>query len=280
MRPVMAAKPRAPRSPLVRVRTVSARRSISGRGVELAAMATPKAARTTGAAANSRRVLFNVAVQSILAKYSAPKPGHLPTIVQSTRQAGRFSGGKARFGQASTPLQGERPRPTRRFSPDAPIALSPAGNRRACGNSSLSNTLADVAYARAGVYGRVGAVRSGVQHWRRRNPAGAGEVASLVGFRPCRRRLRDRHTDGAHGARGLLSRPRRLHDPVAGRDCRIARGRSAGRADSHPDLPHGRTGAVEPEHRRVRPARPRDPGPHGQLHGRGAVRDRRRLRAS
>jgi hypothetical protein len=47
---------------------VSARRSISGRGVELAAMATPKAASITGATARSRRILFNVTVQSILAK--------------------------------------------------------------------------------------------------------------------------------------------------------------------------------------------------------------------
>ncbi|HRJ64120.1 MAG TPA: hypothetical protein PLR59_07205, partial [Brevundimonas sp.] len=51
-----------------RVRMVSAQRSISGRGVELAAMATPKAASTTGAAASSRRILFSFAVQSILAK--------------------------------------------------------------------------------------------------------------------------------------------------------------------------------------------------------------------
>ena len=109
MRPVMAAKPRAPRSPPVRVRMVSARRSISGRGVELAAMATPKAASTTGAAASSRRILFSFAVQSILAKQSAPKPGRHPTIVQIARQAGRFSGGKARFGQGPTSCRFESP---------------------------------------------------------------------------------------------------------------------------------------------------------------------------
>ena len=68
MRAAMAARPLSVRSPPVIRRTASARRSISGRTVELAAMATPMAARAAGAAATSRRILFSIDVQSIPAK--------------------------------------------------------------------------------------------------------------------------------------------------------------------------------------------------------------------
>ena len=62
-----AASPPGPGSPPVTRATASTRRSSSGRGVELAAMATPNAASATGAAAVSRRVSRKVGVQSKLA---------------------------------------------------------------------------------------------------------------------------------------------------------------------------------------------------------------------
>src|SRR5690606_21842801 len=63
IRDVIAARPRSVRSPRVSCRTVSARRSISGRGVEEAAMATPTTASAAGTAAAARRAVLRSLVQ-------------------------------------------------------------------------------------------------------------------------------------------------------------------------------------------------------------------------
>ena len=155
----------------------------------------------------------------------------------------------------------------------------PRCNRHACGNSSPPGAFADDAYARAGVYDRVGEFRSGVQHWCRRHPAGAGKDPPVVGVIAGRHWCRSGGPVPSRLAQRLLRQYHRLHDPAAGRDHRLTGRGPAGGADSHSRLPVRRLAIG-----RSRCRRGRDGGSAGdrrnrQLHRRRPVRHSRRIGA-